>query len=248
LTVGVITLAVPGCRYADRQHTQPLNVYVFIGHNNAKGFRSRAQDLPDDLKDFADPESLYYASDGWKKVDADAPFPTIGFVHRMRQRGYVSPIGVMTHAVPFSTIAEGWNPEGGRDHAELLDMVQVASDARAISVDAIFNINGQNDARDGAKAAAYAVNQARLIHALRGATGNRDMVYISIRTHDGGYPHLAEVRQGQMNTSVPGYGWINTDEIPRPDRHHYTHEGYLQLGALFADKLLAMRGTEIPNQ
>jgi hypothetical protein len=236
-----LTMLLTATALAEDHQEEPLSVYVFIGHNNARGWRCMPKDVPQDMKD---PVSNAWDFQGeWKPLEPDmesrnrAFGPALGFAHELRKHTDEK-FGVLVLGVPFSEHAVHWLPPEGRDYKKLLERVKEAGKNGPIRIEAVYSVNGQNDARDEQKAKAYKENTVKLIQALRKEFKNPEMIFVSIRMHDGGFPYEKEVRKAQESIDLRGYGWVDTDKVPRPDKHHYTPQGYLQIGRLFARKVV----------
>jgi hypothetical protein len=249
LTVATLLICATAGLAADKpaksdEQSQPLPVYVFVGHNNARGWRCEMKDLPEAMSEPV-PDAVEFAGK-WTRLAPDpksrrrAFGPALGFAHELRKHSD-KPFGVIVRGVPFSTHADHWLPHEGKEYKALLEQVEAAGKDRPIRVAAVYAVNGQNDARNEAAAKAYKENTVKLIQALREKWKNPEMLFVSIRTHDGRWPHVQAVRKAQQSIDLPGYGWVDTDDVPRPDKHHYTPEGYLEIGRKFARKVVELR-------
>jgi hypothetical protein len=123
---------------------------------------------------------------------------------------------------------------------QLQESIAAAKAERAIEVKAVLNVNGQTDAGKEPDAQAYAQAQQNLIEHIRRIIGGPETAYINIRMHQGGWRHEGIVRQAQMGLKDDGLAWIDTDDIPRPDKFHYTAEGNALLGQRLAEAVMAM--------
>jgi hypothetical protein len=244
---GIVLIAVLGSwasQVAAGQGQEALDVYVLIGHNNARGWRCGPKDVPEDMKE---PIAKAWQWNGkWAPLGPEmksrrrAFGPALGFAHEIRKHTD-KPFGVIVSGVPFSEHAVHWLPPDGKEYKELLETVQKAGEDRAIRVVGVYAVNGQNDARSKDKAEAFKANTVKLIQALRKQWKNPEMIFVSIRMHAGGFPHEEQVRKAQESIELEGYGWVDTDDVPRPDKHHYTPEGYLLVGRKFARKVIQMQ-------
>ncbi len=226
---------------------KPLPVFIVAGHNNARGWRTPADKAPEDIKQaFDSVYDLNLRNGKWQPLklgSGNRAFgPAHGFAAEYRKHNK-EPFGIATFGVPFSTIAEHWNPNGGSSYEKMKAALAKAAEERPIKVVAFLWVNGQNDAKKEDLANAYSANLKRLIEGLRKNFENPELAFISIRMHDGRWPFKNVIRDAQTSYKDEHYAWIDTDDVPRPDGPHYTPEGYVMVG-----KRMAAKYHEVSNQ
>lgn len=143
-----------------------------------------------------------------------------------------------------------WSPSSNDDvwdkaTAEI-DAAKAALKAQGLSlrVSAVFWMQGETDAQDAAKAAAYRQNLTELVMRFRTRWGDEQTsVYVGQIDRPPGSKGWEKVRQAQaaVSTSVPGVHLIDTDPFPRQaaDKVHFTGSGQVRLGDGFYEQYRA---------
>lgn len=114
---------------------------------------------------------------------------------------------------------------------------------------------GIDDAIHGELAGRYQQNLAQLIAVLRMRYANADAPFVLARsvnspiarsvTGSGENDPMAVVRRAQVaiTQSIRNTGWIDVDDLPNVNRHHFTADGQLAIGKRFAERFLAVCGS-----
>jgi hypothetical protein len=109
-------------------------------------------------------------------------------------------------------------------------------------VAAFFWMQGESDAEYESTADAYEANLISLIAAVRASFNNPNLPFIYGRIGDqSGLPYLSTVRAAQDAVAqlIPNVYEVDTDGLPlRPDNLHYTSDGEIELGNLFASGMM----------
>jgi hypothetical protein len=111
---------------------------------------------------------------------------------------------------------------------------------------------GIDDALQGKLAARYQENLTRLIGVLRRRYADENTPFVlarsvnstiaQARTGSGENDPMAVVRRAQVavGSSVSQAGWIDVDDLPNVNRHHFTADGQLAIGTRFGERFLKL--------
>ncbi len=143
-----------------------------------------------------------------------------------------------------------WSPSSHDDvwdqATSELDAAKAALKTQGLSlrVEAVFWMQGETDAQDAAKAAAYRQNLTDMVMRIRTRWGDgQTSVYVGQIDRPPGSKGWERVRQAQaaVATAVPGVHLIDTDPLARQpaDKVHFTASGQIQLGDGFYDQYSA---------
>jgi hypothetical protein len=148
-------------------------------------------------------------------------------------------------------VNNNWNPSTaeqsgvyGSDYWAMLGDVAAAQQSygQPTQVAAFFWMQGESDAEYESTADAYEANLISLIAAVRASFNNPNLPFIYGRIGDqSGMPYLSTVRAAQDAVAqlIPNVYEVDTDDLPlRPDLTHYTSDGEIELGNLFASGLI----------
>jgi hypothetical protein len=145
-----------------------------------------------------------------------------------------------------------WNPATSEQSAvygsyyqQMLGDVAAAQQSygQPTKVAAFFWMQGESDAEYASTADAYESNLISLIAAVRASFNNPNLPVIYGRIDDqnpSDFPYAATVRAAQdaVASSIPHVYEVDTDSLPlRYDDTHYTSQGIIELGNLFASGL-----------
>ena len=143
-----------------------------------------------------------------------------------------------------------WNPATaeqsgvyGSYYQQMLGDVAAAQQSygQSTQVAAFFWMQGESGAEYQSTADAYESNLISLIAAVRASFNNPNLPFIYGRIGDqSGFPYASTVRVAQdaVAQMIPNVYEVNTDGLPlRYDNLHYTSEGIIELGNLFASGL-----------
>jgi len=147
-----------------------------------------------------------------------------------------------------------WAPQGGavaENNGDLYDRlmtnVRSAIEGRQIATVTFVWMQGERDAREG-HGSVYARSLAGVIQQLQTDLGRDDITFVIGRLSDFGmtnasYPDWVRVREAQVQvaeTSDRG-AWVDTDDLNGDgDGLHYTRQGYVTLGARFAERAIGL--------
>ncbi|MFA7369322.1 MAG: sialate O-acetylesterase, partial [Kiritimatiellales bacterium] len=230
-----------GLLFALQSKLGPLDVYVCAGQSNMAGAGTK-DGLPPELQ-APQPNVFVFDGSGWTVMEpaATGVGPEISFAYEM-QKALNKPIGIILHAKGGTNLATNWNPlltaEAGNLYVVLTNKVEAARQTREIHVKGMLWMQGENDSRSADMAAAYGSNLTNLIQAARADFQNPAMPFVAGRVNCS-YPYTGLVRTAQETCTVPGYYWVNCDDLPKnPDNLHYNTDGQVLLGQRFAQSIL----------
>jgi hypothetical protein len=216
----------------------PLDVYVCAGQSNMAGAGEKAG-LPAELQ-APQPDVFVFNGSGWTVMEPTATGvgPEISFAYEM-QKALNKPIGIILHAKGGTNLATNWNPLIAANlYAELAGKVNAARQTREIRVKGMIWMQGENDSRYADMAAAYGTNLTNLILAARADFKAPSLPFAAGRVNCL-YPYTGTVRAAQESCAVPGYAWIDCDDLPKnADDLHYSTAGQVLLGRRFAQAIL----------
>lgn len=218
--------------------SEPLDAYVCAGQSNMAGAGEKAL-LPAELQ-AAQSNVFVFNGNGWDVMEPTATGvgPEISFAYAMQQ-ALRKPIGIILHAVGGTSLAVDWNPELPPNlYTTLAEKVAAARQSREINVKGMLWMQGEADCRDEAKASAYAQNLTNLVLAARADFGADAMPFVAGRVNPP-YAFTNLVRAAQVSCALPGYAYIDCDDLPKnPDNLHYNTDGQVLLGQRFAQAVL----------
>lgn len=183
--------------------------------------------------------------------------PEVGFARELHRAGWrnvaiIKVSGNFTRDVerwpwePDGVLYEAWTRFAGARLAEL------QAQGYRYRVRGFVWHQGIDDAIHGKLAASHQANLTRLIGVLRRRYGDEKTPFVLARSVDspiaweitgsGQNDPMAVVRRAQVAvaTSVPHTGWIDVDDLPNVNRHHFTAEAQLVIGKRFADRFLQL--------
>jgi hypothetical protein len=224
-----------------------LKVFVLAGQSNMVGARCRAEELPKELQG-EQPAALVFTPKGWVPLkpgitEAKGFGPEISFGAQM-SKSLGEPIGIVKVSKGGTNLAEQWAPNRKNSlYAKLREAVKAAAKSRKIEVVGMVWMQGGADARDPDMTKAYQGNLENLIKTARKDFGNPDMAFVCGRSAapEKKYANIAAVRAAQEGIGLPGYAWVDHDRIPMgSDGVHYSTEGQVQAGRIFAEAMLRL--------
>ena len=184
--------------------------------------------------------------------------PEVGFARELHEAGWQN-VAIVKVYGNFSRDVDRW-PWGPPDGA-LYEGWTTFVDARLGELQAQgyrYRVRGFvwhqgiDDALQGKLAGKYQENLTRLISALRKRYARQDTPFVLARslnsviaraqTGSGENDPMAVVRQAQVavGSSVPHAGWIDVDDLPIANRHHFSAEAQLVIGKRFGEQLLKL--------
>ena len=229
------------------QTSEPLKTFLVIGHNNAAAWGRQVAEmapnhLPEDMRDGV-PGVFVWHDNSWQELDAELVKerhgPGIAMAATLKEE-IGGPIGVIMLRKAFSKLSTEWNPEGGEMYQELSDEVAAAKAERDLKVMGVAWVNGQNDRRSP-DLEAYEENQIEFVESLREDYYNPELRFVTILE----VPAVANVIEEQKKArDIPGADYIDSVEVPQPDRWHYTPEGQTMLGQMLGEKMAELLNTD----
>jgi len=226
---------------------RPLRVFVLAGQSNMVGKRSKARDLPAELRG-AQSDALFFSGGEWVALEPGVTEkrgfgPELSFAARVVER-LGGPIGIVKLSEGGTNLAEDWAPNRpGSLYEKLAALVTAAGRGRSIEVVGMVWMQGGADAKRPKFARAYKQNFERFIARARADFGNPDMLVVCGRSASPAskYPNVDRVREAQESIGLPGYAWVDCDAIHMgKDGVHYSTQGQVQSGHLFADAMLGL--------
>jgi hypothetical protein len=235
-----------GLLFALQSKLGPLDVYICAGQSNMTGGGYKSE-LPPELQ-APQPNVSVFNGSGWEVMaPTDVSVgPEISFAYEM-QKALNKPIGIILHAVGGTNLATNWNPllsaNVGNLYAVLTNKVEAARQTREIHVKGMIWMQGEADSRTEVNATAYSQNLTNLILAARADFSAPDMPFSAGRVNPpiNKYSYVNLVRTAQETCAVPGYSFVNCDDLTKISGDvplHYDTAGLVELGKRFAQNLL----------
>lgn len=244
---------------------QPLQVYILAGQSNMDGY-AYGTGLPPSMQ-IADPRVPLFWS-GWGEFRSLAPSsyggavfagPEVPLGHTLADAGV--PAVLVKHAVGGTDLASYWYPGATPDAADAGPGFSVLVDtmeAAAAALDAAGTpwtwagfvwMQGESDALDAGKSAAYEANLTRLIASVRAVSGEPALpAAIGLISRESIWTYTDTVRSAQQAVADadPAVVTVESDDLPRNelDLAHYDGPSNRVLGARFARALLT--GVDVP--
>ncbi len=224
---------------------EPLPVFVFAGGSNMSGGRSKVEDLPQDLKG-EQANALFFDGKQWTplspgKIGARGFGSEVSFAASMSQK-LKRKIGIIKHSYHGTSLDTVWSPATPDSlYWELIRKVEAAGKVRPITIIGLIMVQGSGDSKEQKNAEAYATNLQAFIQAARKDMHSPDMMFVCSRLRVGQpkdkFPFANLVRKAQETYS----DFVDCDSLQvGSDEVHFTTQGQVDLGRLFADKLYSM--------
>ena len=224
---------------------EPLPVFIFAGGSNMSGGRSKLETLPQDLK-AEQTNALFFDGTQWlpvspEKVNKRGFGSEVSFAASMSQK-LKRQIGIIKHSSHGTSLDSVWSPATPDSlYWELIRKVEAAHKARPIQIIGLIMVQGSGDSKDRKKAEAYAANLQAFIQAARKDLQTPNLLFLCSRLRAGQpkdkFPFAPLVRQAQETCSE----FVDCDALQvGDDEVHFTAQGQVDLGRLFADKLHEM--------
>jgi hypothetical protein len=224
---------------------EPLPVFVFAGGSNMSGGRSKVEDLPQELKG-EKANALFFDGTRWtplspEKIGARGFGSEVSFAASMSQK-LKRQIGIIKHSYHGTSLDTVWSPATLDSlYWELIHKVEAARKVRPIKIIGLIMVQGSGDSKERKKAEAYAANLQAFIQAVRKDMQTPNMVIVCSRLRAGQpmdkFPFAHLVRKAQETYS----DFVDCDAVQvGSDEVHFTTQGQVALGRLFADKLHGM--------
>jgi hypothetical protein len=183
--------------------------------------------------------------------------PEVGFARELYGAGWRS-IAIIKVSGNFARDADRWpwGPERAlyAHWTKFVDarLVDLQKQGYRYRVAGFVWHQGIDDAIQGQMAASYQQNLTGLVGALRHRYGHEGTPFVLARsvsspiatgiTGSGEKDPMAVVRRAQvgLGSSLPHAGWIDVDDLPTVNQHHFTAEGQLTIGRRFAREFLRL--------
>lgn len=236
---------------------------IIAGQSNALGYTLGSADLPPHLRapiarvQIWDPAARAFAP-LQPGVNTGAPNnprnwgPEAQLAFRWSQEHTCGGLRLVKYARGETGLAadpddRDWSPASNGDvwdrATSEIDAAKTALKTEGLSlrVDAVFWMQGETDAQDDEKAAAYRQNLTDLVMRIRTRWGDEQTdVYVGQIDRPPGSKGWEQVRQAQAATaaSVPDVDLVDTDPFPRQaaDGVHLTGQGQIRLGDGFYEQ------------
>jgi hypothetical protein len=188
--------------------------------------------------------------------------PELGFARTLHQHGWRNVAMIKVYA-NFGRDADKWPwGEGGylfRAWMEFVDgrLEELRQQGYQVEVRGFVWHQGIDDAIHGRFAAEYGKNVAALIAVLRKRFNAQDAPFVLARSVNSRIAQptpdpnetspMSAVRRAQVQLAVdvPRVAWINVDDQPNVNTHHFTAAGQLVLGQRFADAFLTQERASV---
>ncbi len=223
---------------------QPLPVFILAGHNNVAGYHHSLDELPEEYKDGVE-NALFYKEGNWVKLSPEATKTEdtqsafgleTSFASRLSEE-FDDKTGIIRVYKGNTSVADDWDPENGELYKKLVETIQSAKKSRSLNILGLVWDNGLGDAKTEEMAKAYKANFEHFIYELRKDIDEPGLPVISVREPIS--KELIKIQREQLEkVELENHAWVNSDDIPQPDKWHYTAEGTIMLGRRLAEKML----------
>jgi len=233
-----------------------LDLYVVAGQSNAIGWGTDGAQLAPDAGD-ADIKFFYRIGDRFDTLVSTsesvttlqpqtAAFrmspPTVfgiemGMARTLRAAGRTN-MAIVKVAYGGTDLYSQWNPNTANSLLRILqDNISTASiqwnqAGYRVRIAGFFWMQGEWDAKDPTKAAAYLTNLRQLVATARAVSGNEYLPFVVGRITPN-WPYATTVRaaQDQLATEDAYVRVVNSDDLPKSDSAHYNSAGEYTLGS-----------------
>jgi hypothetical protein len=224
---------------------EPLPVFLCVGGSNMSGGRSKLEALPQELKG-EQANALFFDGTQWLPMSAEKMNKRgfgceVSFAASMNEK-LGRTIGIIKHSSHGTSLDTVWSPATPDSlYWELIRKVEAARKVRPIQIIGLIMVQGSGDSKDQKKAEAYAANLQAWIQAARKDLQTPNLLFVCSRLRAGQpkakFPFAPLVRRAQETCSE----FIDCDALEvGDDEVHFTAQGQIDLGRLFAGKLHAM--------
>ena len=230
---------------AGNQNNDALPVFILAGHNNTAGYHHSLDELPGEYRGGIQ-EALFFKNGKWEKLspevtqteDTQSAFGLeTSFASRMAEE-FDEKIGIIRVYKGNTSVANDWNPGSGEMYNQLVATIRSAKDSRPVSILGMVWDNGLGDAKTEEMAKAYTDNFENFIRELRKDINEPGLPVLSVREPVS--KELVELqRKALEEVELKNHTWVNSDDIPQPDKWHYTAEGTVMLGIRLAEKMMS---------
>jgi hypothetical protein len=240
-----LLISILGTQTPSLAADEPLPVFIFAGGSNMSGGRSKLEALPLELKG-EQADALFFDGTQWlpvspEKVNKRGFGSEVSFAASMSQK-LKRQIGIIKHSSHGTSLDTVWSPATPDSlYWELIRKVEAARKVRPIQIIGLIMVQGSGDSKDQKKAEAYAANLQAFIQAARKDLKSPNLLFVCSRLRAGQpndkFPFAPLVRQAQETCSE----FVDCDALQvGDDEVHFTAQGQVDLGRLFADKLHEM--------
>jgi len=240
-----LLISILGTQTPSLAADDPLPVFIFAGGSNMSGGRSKLEALPQKLKG-EQVNALFLDGTQWlpvspEKVNKRGFGSEVSFAASMSQK-LKRQIGIIKHSSHGTSLDTVWSPATPDSlYWELIRKVEAARKVRQIHIIGLIIVQGSGDSKDQKKAEAYAANLQAFIQAARKDLQTPNLLFVCSRLRSGQpkdkFPFANLVRQAQETSSE----FVDCDTLQvGDDEVHFTAQGQVDLGRLFADKLHEM--------
>lgn len=253
LLAGIVLIGRP---LGDRQTASA--VVILAGQSNALGFGLRPGDLPPAAR-APDPRVMIWDGDSFVPLQPGvntgspgAPHawgPEVEFARRWRTDHPDGVLYIVKHARGSTSLAaDAARPDWSPATRELYTETQAEiAEARAAldaegggsRVAAILWVQGEQDAVEPAKAAAYRANLVNLFKGMRRdwAGGRIPILFSQVKAESGfEYGETVRAAQHAVDQADDFAAMVPTDAVAlQPDRIHFSGAGQIRLGGAFYD-------------
>ncbi len=227
-------------------------IYILAGQSNMMG-KGKISKLPATYRKTPHNVTFYYQGRPRPLAQYAHFGPEISFAHIIA-RAYPRDTHIIVKHVATGSSIEQWLP-GSRLYKGLMRQLTYATrhahkktakeegEAKAVTVDAIIWMQGEQDARNKGKASRYEGHLKRFITGLRTELNSPHSLFImgQVSPEDAAFSMttLIQQAQGRIQNSLPRTTLIPTEDLGKLyDRVHYDAHGQLELGKRFAQAVI----------
>lgn len=254
---------------ADAADRRTLNVFLFAGQSNMAGADSVIAEPPGFQSTAADRAARFTATALAEPRNAEAytPWgairghrlsargklvhgPEVGFARRLHEAGWRN-VAIIKVYANFARGVGRWpwrlDEPLGRAWTKFVDdrLAELTAQGHRYRVRGFVWHQGIDDAIHGKLATDYQRNLTELIGALRKRYADEKTPFVLARSVNSPFARkesMALVRRAQVATAdaVPFTGWIDVDDLPNVNRHHFAAGAQLTIGRRFGEQFLKL--------
>lgn len=222
---------VPVVAPAPAPVVEALPVYLFLGQSNMVGGQGEQALLPPRLLPALSDQVF---TDTWKQMQV-GNYQPLGFGPELSFAARKPGVGIVKFAVNGTSLATDWLPNL---LSQAISHAQAAAASQPVRFAGAFWMQGESDASSADQADAYAANLRTLVARLRTELNAPKMTFTVCRINpptNAPWLFRDTVRTAQEDPGIDNYQMMDCDGLPLgPDKLHFTTQGIVQMGELFA--------------
>lgn len=237
---GVIALVLCGLVLQVTPVHAAERIYLLAGQSNMMG-RGKSHYLPPAYRKTPSNVKFYYQGRERKLAQYSFFGPEVAFAHHVA-RAFPQDTHILVKHVATGSSIQQWLP-GQRLYDGMLRQLKFSLKKEAAelpNVSAVLWMQGENDARNHAKATQYAPRLTKFIHSLRNDLQSANSLFIlgEVNPEGKAFPmvDLIQTSQRKVSQQVPHTLLVPSDGLDKIfDDVHLSAQGQMELGKRFAE-------------